>query len=821
MVGAARRRVNRRRRTGRSGKSTFLRGWAPGFGVHTAFLIGILIATSAAETRAQARGTPETSSPNEDARRLASVSFPGRDWLRADDLLGRSGLEIGTPLVDSDLEGALARLREYEWIAGVGDPETRESPGGIHLDVPVTPRRAIRELRIDTDVPRLAAEIRDELESRPGRPLEDEALARDRERLLARLYDRGFLFAEAKPNVAVLPRGGATVTWVIHEGPVVRLETLRFRGNRAFSDRELTAISGLRPVRLFGLLEDGYYRPGAIGDALEPLRRTYVRSGWLDARVEVKAIEISPDKTDLEVEISIDEGSRYTLSSYELAGESVFPDRLLREVADLETGTPYSADAVEAASRRLLEWYDTRSDLRPRLAIETERGLGKTVSVRFRFEEREAPRVREVRIVGNQVTRDDVIRPRLRIFPGDLYRGRAVEESARALRESGLFRSVEFARVETDDPRVVDLEVTVEELDRYGWFELGGGASSGAGEVAYINIESNNFDLFRWPRSWTDWSGAFTGGGQKLAIQLIPGSVESEYRLLFVEPRLASSRNALTILGASQAYRRESYDETRFGASVELRRFFDIDREWSLAFGWRVENVLVDDIDVDAPADVLSSAGYTFLSYPRLSFRWDAVEVHPLAGPAGERFELAFDVSDDLTGAELDFARGTIRADLFVPLFDRVPEWRHNLRLGFAAGWSRAFDLPDLPITERFFLGGPQDFRGFRYRSLGPNEGGTPLGGQALLGGTVEYDFPLFFQEVRGVALFDWGTLEPRVEDIEIDRFRTAIGAGLRLRFPLPLVRGLVPVNLYWTQALATEPGDEEMLFTFTLGFGR
>jgi outer membrane protein assembly factor BamA len=93
------------------------------------------------------------------------------------------------------------------------------------------------------------------------------------------------------------------------------------------------------------------------------------------------------------------------------------------------------------------------------------------------------------------------------------------------------------------------------------------------------------------------------------------------------------------------------------------------------------------------------------------------------------------------------------------------------------------------------------------------------VGGRAFYQGTVEYSFPLAVPEVRGVALFDFGDAEPRFSDFSTRRLRTAAGGGLRLRFRVPLLRQVVPVDFYWVQALAREREDDPRLFTFTIGF--
>jgi outer membrane protein insertion porin family len=175
------------------------------------------------------------------------------------------------------------------------------------------------------------------------------------------------------------------------------------------------------------------------------------------------------------------------------------------------------------------------------------------------------------------------------------------------------------------------------------------------------------------------------------------------------------------------------------------------------------------------------------------------------------------DLADGATGSEVDFLRLASRADLFVNPWGGIPDYRHTLHLAVEIGSIDGLEGGDVPLYERFYLGGPRSFRGFAYRRLGPHQGSTPVGGEGLLHGTVEYSFPLFWRELRGAAFFDWGDLAPTFSRLSTGRFRTAAGGGLEIR--LRLLGQSFPVNLYWTKVLASEPEDREEFFSFTLGF--
>ena len=697
-------------------------------------------------------------------------------------------------------------------------PSATTAPGQDDLPEGATVRsvevEGVERFRMD--------EAREAIRIGVGEPLRDEAVEAARERILSKYHRDGFAFAEVEVAIEPRPLGGAALRFIVYEGHRVRLSEVEVIGNETIPDRELIDASGLEPVRLLGLLSRGYYTPGSIDEALDAMLELYQSRGRIEAWIGIEEMELDARKRRLRVRVRVIEGPRYRVGRVEIRGRAAFPEEILRREIGIEPGEHYSGADVRAGGIRLARWYLEHSDLIPSVRAYPPVPIAPgEVAVVYEIEEGKPRFVGEVAIAGNWKTRDRVVRRLLDVEPGEVLVPFEIEESAARLRASGLFERAEIRMEGTPDPQVVDVEVEVTEKERSGYFELGGGASSGAGEVAYVRVESNNFDLFRLPRSLTDWRGAFTGGGQVLRIEAIPGSRESDFRVLFREPYFLSARNALSIRGAGAILERTSYDETRLGGEVEVRRFLDDDdRHLSAALAYRIENVSIDDIVLPAPPDVAAAEGHRFLSFPRLSILYDDLEINPYAGPRGVVADLGVDFGHSALGSELDFTRLTASADVFLGLFGRNPDYRHTLRAGIHAGWVEDLGSGPVPISERFFVGGPRSFRGFDYRGVGPHQLDTPIGGEVIVRGTLQYSLPLLFREVRAVAVFDWGNLESDIESFSTGRFRTAAGGGLELRLPFPLTGQVVPMNLYWVQALASEDEDEEQLFTFTLGFG-
>jgi outer membrane protein insertion porin family len=89
--------------------------------------------------------------------------------------------------------------------------------------------------------------------------------------------------------------------------------------------------------------------------------------------------------------------------------------------------------------------------------------------------------------------------------------------------------------------------------------------------------------------------------------------------------------------------------------------------------------------------------------------------------------------------------------------------------------------VPDVPFYDRFFLGGPQDLRGFEFRTVGPKDAtGEPIGGKTYGFLSLEYSFDLV-KPVRFAFFYDGGFVNRDAYDFSPADYNDNFGFGLRL----------------------------------------
>jgi outer membrane protein insertion porin family len=122
--------------------------------------------------------------------------------------------------------------------------------------------------------------------------------------------------------------------------------------------------------------------------------------------------------------------------------------------------------------------------------------------------------------------------------------------------------------------------------------------------------------------------------------------------------------------------------------------------------------------------------------------------------------------------------------------------------------------VDDVPIFDRYFLGGANTLRGFGFRDVGPRDvKGDPIGGNTSVNGTAEYSFPIV-DRVRGAFFFDVGEVEFNSYAFSLSDLHSDAGIGLRLNLPIG------PLRLDYGYPIMTDPQSGTVgKFQFSVGY--
>jgi outer membrane protein insertion porin family len=784
--------------------------------------------------------------PGEEAPRIVRIEFAGNALYAADTMKVMMKLKEGGRLDRAALDADAAMLYRY-----FRDVKIEQVPveGGIVLRLTVSENPLVKELVING----LEEIKREEIDKLPirtkvGLPLFPRDQELDREDIIAAYRRKGFHFADVSVAPPVDLPGGSRVVFTVIEGPKVSVDAVQITGNTAIPRNKILEVM---LTKKGWFLDQKLFVEEELRADLVEIRKLYRSQGYLDAEAVIDALTFSDDRSAVIITVAIDEGPQYTVGKItfeQVTGEpgtsddrrdpsgpgAMPPDDVawfypanLQGWLGLVPGQVYDGKEEAKGRDRIREEYYKRSYLDARLdpAELRPRAGGHVVDVRLRIVEGRKQRVAAVTIVGNEFTRDKVIRREIRQQPGGYVDRNELDRGLARARELGYFERVS-RRVEDvlgpDDRPVGDLKEAVYEVveAKTGKLTLGVAVSTDGGLGASASYQKRNFDIARPPTCWDDVKSgrAWTGAGQTFNLTLAPSTVNSRFGFEFIEPHLFDTNLGVAFSAAKRISYRETYTEDALGYQIRLMhpllQAYDDCRSLNASLAWRHERLDITDIDDDSVPGVFLFAGEAEIRSLALTLSLrtydDRARPNHRTGTS-----LSFEYAGGALGGDIDYWKAHLSHESWWKVREDEEGRRSSIRLNLDLGVSEAFDdTPEVPPYERFYAGGRGTLRGFAYRGVGPHASGHPMGGEFLLAGSLEYEFPLLGETVSGVVFTDAGTLGTSLHEDDAFLMRWSVGAGLRIKIP---ALGNAPLALDFAFPILKEGEDDTQVISFSL----
>ncbi len=738
-----------------------------------------------------------------EGRRIAEVDVVGNERVSEHRILGQMRLREGSvyspAAVDEDLK-RIYDLGEFDNVAL--RPETRD--GRLVLVAEVAERPVLAGLEFVGNRHIKDKKLAEAVGVEEGGLIDRHRIFTGAQAIEQKYRDEGYYFARVELDRQML-RKDRVARFTVSEGPRVRVRKIKFLGNASIGARELQSKMETRPW--FPLLVPGTFDEERVERDLVAIRDHYIEQGFLDVRVG-RELETSPDRTRLTLRVLIDEGPRYQVRSVALEGVERFSRSYLKKLMELQPGDAYTADKIQKDIRLIESTYGEIGYIdafaQPVIDFAEEPGV---VDVTFRVTEQEPVRVGRILVEGNEFTRDKVIRRELRFYPEEPVNTKLIERARKKLEGRGIFEqgSVQITTLATDDPRVRDILVRVQDTETANLI-LGAGISSNSGVLGNLSLVQRNFDIADPPTSWGEfWRGeSFRGAGQLFQIVLEPGTELQRYRVDFKEPNLLDTDVGLSTSGFFFTRDRDDYDEQRLGGSLGFSK--EIIQDLSAFINFRLEAIDIDNVSLGVPSDVRDVEGNSELTSVEVGLVKDTTDSY-FFPTEGYRLMSSVEQAGAL-GGSYTFTKFLIDGRRYWTVTRDVLDRKSVLAVRGRVG----FISSGAPIFERFYAGGQGSIRGFEFRGVGPRELETSIGGDFLALTSVEYSFPIFEKNLTGVVFLDMGTVE---EDIELSTWRSSVGVGLRFTVPF---FGPVPFAFDFGFPLSKDGDDEEQVFSFSIG---
>jgi outer membrane protein insertion porin family len=571
------------------------------------------------------------------------------------------------------------------------------------------------------------------------------------------LSEHGRQFATIRTEVRQIPPAAVGITFVVKEGPKVKVGKIIFQGNKNIKSRILrAAMKNLKPIGVPHsiFLENIFaktYDATKLEEDTERVRAEYQNRGYFKVVVNDPKTEIhdtghkgfhvplaqSGAGKAVDITMPIEEGDKYKLGSITFKNNKAVQNvSALRSLFPLKDGDVFSREKVAKGLENLRKAYGQLGYINfTPVPVTTFDDDKKLAFLEIDVDEGKQFYVRRIEFQGNTTTRDKVIRRELALEEGGIYNSHLWELSLLRLNQLSYFDQLRPDDPNTTDKKLdeknglVDLTLKVREKGKNS-IGLNGGVSGLEGAFIGLSYSTNNF----------------LGKGETLQVQVSLGNLARSVLLGFTQPYMFDRplQFGFSVYGNKISYNQarqlsifsgqnvnlpsavlqnlQNYTQSSEGfttsLSYPLRRSFkrvgitySLDRSSLLALSTASKSLFEFLAFRGISGPNALSGIITSKIFPNFSFNTLDSGLYP---HSGHQLTLGAEIAG--LGGTVQSMRPIAQYKRFFPVQNRRNAIGFNVQGSFISGFGGLV----APPFQRFYMGGENDIRGFDIRSVSP-----------------------------------------------------------------------------------------------------
>ncbi|MDI6776701.1 MAG: outer membrane protein assembly factor BamA [Syntrophales bacterium] len=719
-------------------------------------------------------------------QRIARIEFKGNRKIEASAISQVLKSAKGNFFSEADLSSDIKAIYRMGYFQDV-TADVIATPEGKVITFILEEKALITEVKIKGNKAIGREEIEAVLTTKARQSLNPEKIKADAEKIKALYDNKGYYNAEVRD---VIERGddrAVRVIFNVTENKRLYIKRITIEGNQAYTDKELRKMIKISEWSIFRFLTDsGLLKKEQLKQDINKLQVFYLNNGFIN--VQVGEPEITHDKKWIYVKIPITEGKRFRVGKVDITGDEPKLSRaeLLKNMkinkreyfdrASIMKDIEYLAQVCND------EGY-AYADVTPRTIPDEKE---QTVDVIYHITKGSEVSFNRITITGNTKTRDKVIRRQLAVVEGDLYSSSKLKRSYMALNRLRYFEEVNFQTEKGPDETLTDVNIHVKEKPT-GFFSVGAGYS--AVDQAVITGQISQQNLF--------------GRGQSLSLKAHLGSRVTSYDVSFIEPWLFDIPlwSKFDLWNLTREYDSYDLDSSGFGITFGYPLW-----EYVTGYiGYRLSTNTISNLDPWISFLIQAQEGSRTTSSITMTLLRDTTDDY-IFPSRGSKNSISLEHAGTILQGDTSFTKYGVNSTWFFPLFREVV-----FGIRGRGGYVQGHEGKDIPVYERFYLGGINSLRGLR--EVGPKDPwtGDVIGGTTMFNVNAEFLFPLIKSAgMKGVVFFDTGNAWE--SGYHLGDLRKTAGAGIRWYSPIG------PLRLEWGYVLDRKDKEPPSRWEFTIG---
>jgi len=719
------------------------------------------------------------------AQEIKSIKFDGLIHLSPDIAKEIIGIHIGENIDIEKVDQAIKKLYAQKYFKDIWVTEER----GV-LTFHFKEKPVISQVEISGYGENKKDEILSQIGLKKGDIYDEERIEKAKATLFGIVEQEGYFDTVVEVDTKPLKNGSVKIEFAVNKGENIIIEKLNLCGAKSFSKSDLESVMANKERDFMGWmwgLNDGKVKIDQLQYDAPRIRDFYMRHGYLDAQIDDPLLRVDFNRYSAVLDYKITEGPVYEVKDIKIVlEEPVIDIKELKEDLKLRVGEVFDIEQMRKDMENIKKKIADRGYAYVRVIPDFKKDpKNHKVVLNYMVIPGNKVYIKDVIITGNNRTLDRVIRREVYLAPGDTYSLTDIKDSKSALMRTGYFESVVIDERRVNDHEM-ELVVNVKETQT-GNIMVGGGYGSYDGFI--INASINDRNVF--------------GSGIALGLSLDFSKHRSNFNFSITNPRVRDSDYSASVNLFNSEYESYDYTQNKKGGSLTVGK--QIARYWNSSVSYQYFTTKLTGMDSDYPDFELYNGREFATSAITPAIRFNNTDDYYMP-----RSGMIFSASSEFAGlgGDAKFSKNYLRFATYKGLEDYINYdliLRYKAQVGFIP-WDQ-----NLPINEKFFMGGIRSVRGYQSGSISrKDENGYLLGGKYMFSNSVEASIPLIESaKMRLSFFFDYGMIG---EDAFTDEKRAGTGVVIEWFSPMG------PINLIFANPLMSKEGDQTSSFEFTMG---
>lgn len=737
-------------------------------------------------------------------------NLPANQSFDSKTVLNKLKTQAGEPFSQAIFDEDLKTLSlDYDRI----EPSIEQINGQIYISLKIWPRPSIRTIHWEGNQYIKTKTLQKELGLKPGETFDRPGFNKSFNKVKEFYIKKGYFESQLQYKITADKKTNEIDILVeVKEGRSGKIDDIVFNGFTSEESSELLAMIYTKKYNLFTswITGEGSYHEEALEQDQLTIINFLQNKGYADAKVTIRVKE-APKEGKILIDITAERGAIYHFGKITFHGNKLFTDEEIERVFRARPEDVYSPEELRQTAQNIKDLYGRKGYIETSVQYDTKLVAASPIyNVEFRIEEGEQYKIGLIHILGNAQTESHVILRESLLIPGETFDSARLKATERRLQNIGYFKNVNVYSVRTQDDQLLgdnyrDVYIEVEETTT-GNISLFFGLSSADSLFGGLDLTETNFNYTGIGQVFTKGLSALRGGGEYAHAKVSVGAKQTSYTAAWMTPYLRDTlwRAGFDLNFTDSSLQSTDYNIKTYGGSVNAS--YPFAPFWSFGTKYRVKDTISHIHDKNrSEREKVAKEGFLTALSANVSFDSTDNAFKPHRG-----FRSLIEAEFAGIFGDISFLRYGYLNSYYTPLWKNgIMKYRFDFR--FIQPIFQCHNYENIPLSERFFMGGENTVRGYKAFDLGPHlKDGSPTGG--ISSGLVSFEYLHEVFRPMDIFLFaDAGSIS--TSTFNISDFRLSYGFGTRLQVMnrIPIVLGMgFPVN--------PDSRSEVRKFFFSLG---